>query len=69
LYRIDSWGFAATLTGLQLEQPAAAGGPALPEDPDIDRIEPDPDRLAPHFRTAQEWRVNGEYLVSVRPSS
>jgi hypothetical protein len=68
LYRIASWGFAATLTGLQLEKPAVVGGPALPEDPDIDRIEPDHDRLAPHFRTAHERRVEGEYLVNVRRS-
>lgn len=68
LYRIASWGFAATLTGLQLEKPAVVGGPALPEDPDIERIERDDDRLAPHFRTPQEWRVDGEYLVSVRRS-
>jgi hypothetical protein len=68
LYRLGSWGFAGPLTGYQLERAAVAGGPALPEDPDVDRIELDPDRLAPHFRTPPERRVNGEYLVSVRRS-
>lgn len=66
LYRISSWGFAATLTGLQLEKPAVVGGPALAEDPDIERVERDPDRLAPHFRVPRERRVEGEYLVNVR---
>jgi hypothetical protein len=69
VYRIAPWGFAATLTGLQFEEPLVVGDPALPDHPDIDRIEPDPDRLAPHFRAAQEQRVDGEYLVNVRPSS
>ncbi|MFG1756245.1 protease inhibitor I9 family protein [Micromonospora echinofusca] len=69
LYRIvASWGFGARLTGLQLEQSPRAGVPALSEDSDIDRIEPDPDRLAPHFRAPQEQRVDGEYIVLVRCS-
>ncbi|GAA1861139.1 hypothetical protein GCM10009687_30450 [Asanoa iriomotensis] len=60
LYRIDSWGFGATLSGLEIE--------ALSEDPDIERFERDDDRLAPHFRTQPEDRVDGEYLVAVRRS-
>ena len=68
LYRLGSWGFGVPLTGYQLERAAGTGGPALPEDPDVDRIELDHDRLAPHFRTSPERRVDGEYLVSVRGS-
>ncbi|MEU8392400.1 hypothetical protein [Micromonospora sp. NPDC048842] len=68
LYRITSWGFGARLTGLQLERSPRAGVPALSEDTDIDRIEPDPDRLAPHFRAPDERRVDGEYIVAVRCS-
>ncbi|SNT63434.1 Peptidase inhibitor I9 [Asanoa hainanensis] len=60
VYRIGSWGFAATLTGQQVRP--------LPKDPDVETVERDDDRLAPHFRVPPEHRVEGEYLVGVRPS-
>ncbi len=68
LYRIASWGFAATLTGGQVEEPSTVGGIALSEDPDVESIERDPHRLAPHFRVPQEHRVDGQYMVSIRRS-